>query len=59
MAQKTARPRDIVASRDEAVSKMKAAADKHLSDYTEAERQAWADRTAREYIRRGIIVVRP
>ena len=52
-------PKDIVASRDEAVAKMRAAADKHLGDYSEAERQAWAERTADAYIKRGIIAVRP
>ncbi len=38
---------------------MRAAADKHLGDYSEAERQAWAERTADAYIKRGIIAVRP
>src|SRR5579875_1301620 len=41
------KPCEIVASRDEAIHKMRAAADRNLSDmYTEQERQAWAERTA-------------
>jgi len=58
-ASKKKAPKDTVASRDEAVRKMRAAADKHLGDYSEAERQAWAERTADAYIQRGIIAVRP
>ena len=46
-----------VTSRTEAVLKMRAAADKHLSDMSEAERQAWAERTAHAYIKRGLIVL--
>ena len=51
-------PRDFVASVDEAVAKMRAAADKHLDNQPEAERQAWAERTARAYIAKGLIAVR-
>ena len=52
------KPCEIVASRDEAIHKMRAAADRNLSDmYTEQERQAWAERTADAYIKRGIIAL--
>jgi hypothetical protein len=50
-------PKDTVASVSEAIAKMRAAADKHLSDRSAQERQEWAERTARSYIAKGIISV--
>lgn len=58
MARRKSLAREQVASVGEAVAKMRAQADKHLSDlYTPAQRQDWAERTALSYIARGIIVV--
>lgn len=56
MARRTTTP-TIVASEAEAIAKMRAAADKHLDIYSPEHRQQWAERTARAYIAKGIIVI--
>ena len=54
---KTKRAPEVVATEAEAIAKMRAAADKHLDNQPEAERQAWAERTARAYIAKGVIII--
>ena len=44
-----------LATCEEHVAKMRAAADKHRPDYSEAERQAWAERTVDAYLKRGLL----
>ena len=58
MARRKSLAREQVASVGEAVARMRAAADRNLSDlYTPAQRQDWAERTALRYIADGLIVV--
>jgi hypothetical protein len=56
-ARKNRQPREIVASRDEAFEKMLAAGRKILDRHTDAEIEAWANKTVDAYITAGIIAV--
>jgi hypothetical protein len=51
-------PRDIVASRAEALDKMLVAGRKILAAHTPAEIEAWANATVDKYLARGIIAIR-
>lgn len=48
----------VPGTRESHIVKMRAAADKHLDDYTPQERQAWAVRTVDAYVARGILEIR-
>ena len=52
-------PREIVNSREEAVQQFVASANKHLTDRSESDRKAWAEKTVDAYIKRGIIAIVP
>jgi hypothetical protein len=53
-----AQPREVVASRQDAVDRFMEAGRKNLGDIrTEAEILEWAERTTDEYLRRGIIAI--
>jgi hypothetical protein len=54
---KRTNPPALVAPLEVHLEKMRAAADRHLTDRPESERYAWADAKVAEYLHKGILAL--